>query len=105
MRRTANNNWTTVGQETVGPEGGTVEFPGLSVGRYKVEVVDPKAEHWNWTQEIELTPQDGQMNARLTFRLPELQFGSVRARVLQPDGRTPLRGQAWMDSSTSWGTV
>jgi hypothetical protein len=105
IRRAPFNRSVAVGQERVGSNGGTVKFPGLSSGAYRIKVDDPKAESWNWTQDIELAAQDGQMNARLTFRVPELHFGSVRARVLGPDGQTPLNGHAWMDSSASWGRV
>ena len=95
-----------VASATVGAEGGTAVFENLSPGSYKVEVKDVKARHWTWSKNVVLPDDTGSLDADVLFPLPELHFGSVRARVLEPDGTTPVKeGRIWLDSPASWGMI
>jgi|GEM_PF-1833751 len=95
-----------VAESTLGAKGGTTTFEELAPGKYRVEVKDKKAEGWNWSREIELPDREGNLRVVVHFPLPELHFGKLRARVLEPDGKTPLKeGKAWVETSASWATV
>ena len=95
-----------VGTAKLGPEGGRTRFTRRSPGEYEVKVAVLGARHYTWTLGTRLPQPDGSMNVTVVFRLPELQleferppacFGRIRARILEPDGRTPVRkGRARM---------
>ena len=90
----------SLGEETVGPQGGQVTFPGLSVGTYELTVLDRVRERCRWTQRTTLPAPDGRVQVVVPFRLPQLHFGSVRARILRPGGTTPLEaGAVWVGAS------
>lgn len=80
----------------------TWNFDKLSPGTYTIEAKVVNAEHWSWQKTVELTA--GDMQTSVTFELPKMEFGGLRARILEPDGKTPVaRGQVWIDSPKSAG--
>lgn len=81
----------------------TWHFGGLSPGSYTIEAKVVGAEHWTWDKTVELTA-GRDMQTSVTFELPPMEFGGLRARILEPDGKTPVaRGQVWIDSPKSAG--
>jgi protocatechuate 3,4-dioxygenase beta subunit len=95
-----------VAQATVGADGGSCVFRNLSGGRYRIRVTDAKTGHTEETQEITLPLADGGKDGRVEFRLPPKHFGALRARVLDPDGKTPLpEGRAFYRFSEASGWV
>lgn len=101
-----------VGTAKLGPDGGRTRFTRRSPGTYEVKVAVLGARHYTWTLSTRLPQPDGAMKTAVVFRLPELhvepekppiRFGGLRARILEPDGRTPVRkGRArvakrWVD--------
>lgn len=94
----------TIASTKVSSKGGTVFFKNLSPAKYRIEVKDKKAGRWNWRKEVTLSRSGEKMKAQVSFVLPEMYFGKIKAKVLKPEGKKPvLEGSFWLNSSASWG--
>lgn len=98
--------FATIAAETLFFEGGETDFENLTPGKYRVTVRVKEAGHWNWSQEVVVGESPDERSAEVEFKLPTMEFGNVKALVLQPDGKTPVpRGSIWFDGSKSHGSV
>jgi len=98
--------FATIATETLFFEGGETDFENLTPGKYRVTVRVKEAGHWNWSREVVVGESPDERSAGVEFKLPTMEFGNVKALVLQPDGKTPVpSGSIWFDGSKSHGSV
>ena len=98
--------FATIATEILFFEGGEIDFENLAPGKHRVTVRVKEAGHWNWSREVVVGERPEQRSVGVEFKLPTMEFGNVKALVLQPDGKTPVpRGRIWFDGSKSWGGV
>ncbi len=96
----------TIATETLFFEGGEIDLENLAPGKYRLTVRVKEAGHWNWSREVVVGEGAEERLVEVEFKLPTMEFGNVKALVLQPDGKTPVpRGRIWFDSSKSHGGV
>ena len=95
-----------IATETLQSEGGQIDFENLGPGKYRLSGEVKEAGHWNWSREVVVEEHPRERSVEVEFKLPKMEFGSIKALILRPDGRTPIpRGGIWFDSSKSWGSA
>ncbi|MCA9074496.1 MAG: carboxypeptidase regulatory-like domain-containing protein [Planctomycetaceae bacterium] len=76
----------------------------LTPGRYQVHVSLKEADHYNWYEDVVISPDEDQREHTLTIDIPRVQFGSLKVAVEFPDD-SPQNDitTVWMDGHKAHG--
>ena len=84
----------------------TVSFANLTPGEYHIAVSVKSAAHLTWREQINVSADKPTEVTNVQMKSPEIHFGDVTAKIVAPDGKTPIaNAQFWVDSSSGYGGV
>ena len=80
-----------MGEKTGGGGITEAEFKSLGPGKYTVKATIAKSSRFTWSKTFTIPIDAPTSTANVKLEIPELRFGSLRAKVVMPDGKTPAR--------------